>query len=40
MKVHFNKNILLNFLINFVSIFLIEIIFKLVNKFSLLIGLL
>jgi len=36
MKVHFNKNILLNFLINFVSIFLIEIIFKLVNKFSLL----
>ena len=36
MKVHFNKNILLNFLINFISIFLIEIIFKLVNKFSLL----
>jgi len=36
MKIHLNKNIFLNFLINFISIFLIEIIFKLVNKFSLL----
>jgi hypothetical protein len=36
MKVHLNKNILVNFFINFISIFLIETIFKLVNKFSLL----
>jgi len=36
MKINLNKNIFLNFLINFISIFLIEIIFKLINKFNLL----
>lgn len=36
MKVYINKNILHNFLINFVFLFILEIIFKIVNSFNLL----
>ena len=36
MKVHINKNIFSNFLINFLFILMIEIIFKIVNNFSIL----
>lgn len=36
MKVHINKNILLNFIINFTSLILLEIIFKIVNTFNIL----
>lgn len=36
MKDFMNKNILLNFIINFVFILMVEVVFKIVNKFSIL----